>query len=175
MRDKWQAAGTDRIIPAFDPDGPGTAARLLVLLERPAPGTVAAGSDGVSSEDNDTASSVMFRSARVASGLGRGDYLRWNVIPWSGPAPTRVSAADLDEARSALHDLLCALPELGAIVALGTTALDGLMRYYTLHDDPRILPVLGAPHPSPANGRHRHEQHARIANALRRATVVAQR
>ncbi|MGG7453018.1 hypothetical protein ACQ3HE_19140, partial [Plantibacter auratus] len=48
-------------------------------------------------------------------------------------------------------------------------ALDGVMRHLTLHDDARVIPVLGAPHPSPANGRHRADQHLRSVNALRLA------
>ncbi|MEA9984210.1 MULTISPECIES: hypothetical protein [Subtercola] len=40
---------------------------------------------------------------------------------------------------------------------------------YTLHDHPIIVPVLAAPHPSPANGHRRSANHVRAVNALLRS------
>jgi hypothetical protein len=179
--------GERRFVPGFDPLGPGTDARVLVLLQSPAPVTVSHGVDAVASEDNDAPSSRAFRAARLESGLGRGDYLRWNVVPWAlenpvtqGPGAGRPASRrtgptpdELDAAAPALHALLTALPHLRAVVALGDATLAGVMRYLTLHDSPVIVPVLAAPHPSPANGHRRHERHVRIVNALRRARSLA--
>lgn len=64
------------------------------------------------------------------------------------------------------------MPSLRPVVTLGASALTGIMRYFTLHPAPLLYPVLAAPHPPPANGAHRHEQHTRIVNALRRAAVL---
>jgi uracil-DNA glycosylase len=166
----WRAEGPAgrRFVPWFDPDSGGIHARVLVLLESPAPATVRAGPGACSSEDNPSASSRALRAARLQSGLGRGDYLRWNIIPWAttGTPPT---ADRLDEAQPALHALLGLLPELTGIVTLGSPALTGVMRYFTLHPDPVIVRVLAAPHPSPANGHRREERHQRIVHALQRA------
>ncbi|WP_353650023.1 uracil-DNA glycosylase family protein [Nakamurella sp. A5-74] len=170
---RWRAAAPGRFVPAFDPDSGRTRARVLVLLERPAADTVARGDEAVSSEDNPNRSSRAFRDARIASGITRRDYLRWNMIPWADPGPPAViRSAELDSARDALHELMTALPLLRSIVTLGQPALDGVMRYFTLHDTPVIRTVLAAPHPSPANGRHRAEQHVRIVAALSRAMQI---
>ena len=168
--ESWRSADAGRFVPWFDPDDGGVNARVLVLLERPAPSTVAAGSKGFSSEDNASASSRAFRAARMAAGVDRGDILRWNIVPWVSTdslSPLRIP--EIDDARDALHVLLCALPRLRGIVALGSAALAGSMRYLTLHDGPVVLPVFAAPHPSPANAARRAERPIRIANALRRA------
>lgn len=175
LADRWREAVAGRFVPAFDPDSGRTRSRLLVLLERPAANTVAQGPVAVSSEDNPNASSRAFRSARLEAGLARNEYLRWNIIPWVDTTPAGSSTDELDEARDALHDLLSALPRLTCIVTLGQPALTGVMRYFTLHEDPVIRTVLAAPHPSPANGRHRSEQHARIVAALTRAPVENRR
>lgn len=170
---RWRAAVSGRFVPSFDPDSGRTEARVLVLMERPAADTVARGDDAVSSEDNPNPSSRAFRHARIASGITRRDYLRWNMIPWADHCPLAMArTAELDSARDGLHELLTALPLLRSIVTLGQPALDGVMRYFTLHDNPVIRTVLAAPHPSPANGRHRAEQHVRIVAALSRAIRI---
>lgn len=171
LAERWRRDETEgmRFVPWFDPDSGGVHARVLILLESPAASTVQTGPTALSSEDNDNPSSRAFRAARIESGLDRADYLRWNIIPWASSAPRAPSPTALDAARPALHELLQCLPQLTGIVALGNSALTGMMRYLTLHADPLIVPVLGAPHPSPANGHHRHEQHERTVNALRRA------
>lgn len=166
----WRGAAPGRFVPSFDPNSGRTDARVLVLLERPAVDTVARGDDAVSSEDNANPSSRSFRRARIEAGLARQDYLRWNIIPWIDTDPVASKVAELDGARAALHDLLSALPRLERIVTLGQPALTGVMRYFTLHENPVLRMVLAAPHPSPANGRHRGEQHVRIVAALSRAT-----
>jgi len=59
------------------------------------------------------------------------------------------------------------------VVPLGAVALNAVMRYFTPAEAPVIVPVLAAPHPSPANGAHRAEQHLRMVNAFTRAAVIA--
>jgi uracil-DNA glycosylase len=166
----WRAsADPPRFVPWFDPDSGGVGARVLVLLQSPAASTVQAGPEAISSEDNPNRSSRALRAARIEAGLRRTDYLRWNIIPWACAAAGPPTVADLDAAQPALHAVLRLLPELTGIVTLGGHALTGVMRYFTLHPDPVIAPVLGAPHPSPANGHRRAERHERTVRALQRA------
>jgi uracil-DNA glycosylase len=158
---------TERFVPGFDPRSGGVGARVLVLMESPGPATIAQGAAAISSEDNPGPTAAAFRAARLESGLAREDYLRWNVIPWA--LPRKPTVDDLEEARPALGHLLTALPELRAVVAFGTPALTGIMRYFTLDAGARVVPVLAAPHPSPANATRSGEKHLRAVTALRHA------
>ena len=169
LAETWRTApnGSRRFVPSFDPRSGGRSSRVLVLMQSPGPQTIAAAHAAICSEDNPGPTAAAFRAARIESGLARGEYVRWNLIPWE--LPDRVRLADVDEGRHALATLLAALPALTAIVTYGAVALDGVMRHLTLDEHPRLLPVIAAPHPSPANGRHRSEQHFRSVQALRLA------
>ncbi|MFF0990881.1 uracil-DNA glycosylase [Kocuria nitroreducens] len=170
----WREGG--RSVPWVDPDGGGAAARALVLMEAPGPATVAAGDLGFSSEDNPDPTARVFKALREESGLARGEYLRWNVVPWAlrdadgRHRPPRVE--DLAEAERALRDLVGALPELRVVVTFGAPALTGVMRLLTVEEPPRLLPVLGVPHPSLRNGHRRAETRQRILVALRTAAAA---
>ncbi|GGL08058.1 hypothetical protein JOE58_002581 [Curtobacterium luteum] len=169
LAETWRTApdGSRRFVPNFDPRSSGTASRVLVLMQSPGPQTIAAAHSAICSEDNPGPTATAFRAARIESGLARNEYLRWNLIPWE--IPGRVRPADIDEGRRALGTLLEVLPVLDAVVAYGTAALDGVMRHLTLDEHARLVPVIAAPHPSPAKGRHRAEQHRRSVQALRLA------
>ncbi|KTR76790.1 hypothetical protein NS234_10145 [Microbacterium oxydans] len=166
--DHWRRDG-EKFVPAFDPAGGGVDARVLVLLESPAHSTIQAGTAAVASEDNPNATARAFKTARIESGLAREAYVRWNIIPWARDTAAPPTIAEIDDARAALHDLLKALPEIRAVVPLGTVALTGVMRYLTLHPDPVLFRTFAAPHPSPANGHRRAERHDRMVKALRHA------
>ncbi|WP_423920636.1 uracil-DNA glycosylase [Frigoribacterium sp. 2-23] len=170
LAETWRTApdGSRRFVPSFDPRSGGTSSRVLVLMQSPGPQTIAAAHTAICSEDNPGPTATAFRAARIESGLARNEYLRWNLIPWE--IPGRVRPADIDEGRHALGALLEVLPVLDAIVTYGTAALDGVMRHLTLDEHPRLIPVVAAPHPSPANGRHRSEQQRRSVQALRLAS-----
>jgi hypothetical protein len=174
LAETWRTApdGSRRFVPSFDPRSGGTSSRVLVLMQSPGPQTIAAAHAAICSEDNPGPTAAAFRAARIESGLARNEYLRWNLIPWE--VPGRVRLADIDEGRHALAALLAALPALTAIVTYGAVALDGIMRHLTLDEHPRLLPVIAAPHPSPANGRHRSEQHLRSVQALQLAARARQ-
>ncbi|MBT1631681.1 MULTISPECIES: uracil-DNA glycosylase family protein [Curtobacterium] len=175
LAEMWRLApdGTRRFVPGFDAHSGGVESQVLVLMESPGPATIAVGAGAICSEDNPGPTVAAFRRARAESGLPRTAYLRWNIVPWElARRPTR---ADLVESIPALSTLLASLPQLAAIVTFGATALDGVMRYLTMTDAPTVLPVIAAPHPSPANGRHRAEQHLRAVNALRVGWAIAQR
>ncbi|WP_354594117.1 uracil-DNA glycosylase family protein [Frigoribacterium sp. PvP054] len=169
---EWRSSGPERarFVPGFDPSGGGAAAKVLVLMESPGPATIRQGEDAISSEDNSGPTASAFRRARIESGLGRNVYLRWNIVPWAlGRAPT---VTDLDDARPALAQLLDSLPQLRAIVTFGTPALTGVMRYFTLEPRARVVPVLAAPHLSPANATRAGEKHLRAVTALRHASLL---
>lgn len=143
---------------------------MLVPMESPGPGTIAQGATAISSEDNPGPTAKAFRTARIESGIARDQYLRWNVIPWALPRSPTVT--DLEDARPALGQLLAALTEVRAVVTFGTAALTGMMRHFTLSDDVRVVPVLAAPHPSPANATRLVEKHRRAVTALRHAATL---
>ncbi|PUA83139.1 uracil-DNA glycosylase [Nocardioides currus] len=170
---------SERFVPWFDPDGGGTASRVLVLMETPGPRTVAAGDLGFSSEDNEDPTAAALREAREGSGLVRSAYVRWNVVPWplyddSGRRRPPV-VADLDEARPALSALLGLLPDLELVVAVGSPALTGVMRLLTSSDAviDRLPRVLGVPHPSPRNARQQVEARSRLRRALAVGAALA--
>ncbi|WP_116416876.1 uracil-DNA glycosylase [Subtercola boreus] len=173
VRQLRTTGGSPRVVPWADPDSGGVDARVLVLFESPANLTVSAGASAFSSEDNENATSRSFAAARIEAGMTRRDYLRWNVVPWplfdAAGVRRPPNADDLDEAQPALAAVIELMPGLSSIVTFGATALTAVMRYYTLHDHPVIVPVLAAPHPSPANGHRRGENHVRAVNALRRS------
>lgn len=170
--DVWRRdpAGGSRFVPRFDPWSGGTGSRVLALMQSPGPATIAAGAAAICSEDNPGPTVASFARARRESGLARAAYLRWNIVPWA--LTNAVSSADIEEGRLALGELLRVLPALRAIVTFGTPALTGVMRHLTLATDARPVAVLAAPHPSPANGRHRAEQHQRAVQALRLAALA---
>ena len=138
--------------------------------------TVAAGDLGFSSEDNPDPTARVFKALREEAGLARGDCLRWNVVPWAlrnedgRHRPPRVG--DLAEAEPALRGMVAALPELRVVVTFGAPALTGMMRLLTVEEPPRLMPVLGVPHPSPRNGHRRAETRERILVALRTAAAA---
>ena len=72
--------------------------------------------------------------------------------------------------RLGLGELLPLLPALETVITYGAVALNGIMRHLTLDDNARLVHVIAAPHPSPANGHHRSEQAERSVRALRLAT-----
>ena len=169
LADRWRTSpdGTAQFVPGFDPDSGGTASTVLLLMESPGPSTVAMRERAVCSEDNPGPTAAALRRARTEAGLAREATLRWNLIPWALPGrPTR---GDVEAGRIALGELLTRLPRLRAIVTFGTIALDGVMRHLTLDEDAVLVPVIAVPHPSPANGAHRSEQHRRAVQALRLA------
>jgi len=121
------------VVPSFDPAGGGLGAPVLVLMEQPARATAAMGAEAVCGADGPSSSVRFFVSCREQSGLSRADYLRWNVIPWAQthasvgaatPSARRPPGrAELDDAREGLHELLTAMVELRAVVALGPCRL----------------------------------------------------
>ena len=164
---RWRGRG--RAVPWFDPDGGGTGARVLLLLESPGPATMALGERGFSSEDNPDPTARVLRAAREASPLRAVDCLRWNVVPWALGTPEawrNPRAADLAEAGPALAEVLQLVPRLRVVVPLGTAALAGWMRYLTMHPPVHPVVTLAVPHPSQRNTHARTEADQRLQHAL---------
>ena len=181
LAEQWRLEGpsTSRFVPWFDPDGAGTRAKVLLLMEAPGPRTVAAGDLGFSSLDNDDPTTRQVHRALTASKLDPAHCLRWNVVPWAltGPDGRRRSPRvdDLEDARPALSALLAELIDLRVVVPFGDAALEGWMRYLTLAPHPVVVPTLAVPHPSPANGHRRQEAVQRTTTALDRAADLCRR
>lgn len=174
--EEWRGAhGPARFIPWFDPDGPGVSAHVLLLLESPGPATVRAGDLGFSSLDNQDPTTRRLRVAFEQAGVDGGSILRWNIVPWTSREAGRRAPRtdDLEEARPELTTLVDHLPDLRVVVTLGSTALEGWSRYLTLARQPRLIPTLAAPHPSPTNGHRREEALRRLVQALRLASSVS--
>lgn len=173
--ERWRRGGPSgsRFVPWFDPDGAGTRAQVLLLMETPGPKTVAAGDLGFSSLGNDDPTTRQVRRALTPSRLDPAQCLRWNVVPWAltGPDGRRRSPRvdDLEDARPALSALLAELVDLRVVVPFGSAALEGWMRYLTLAEHPVVVPTLAVPHPSPVNGHRRQEALQRTTAALERA------
>lgn len=164
---QWRTQG--RHVPWFDPDGGGTGATVLLLMESPGPRTIAAGTAAITTEDNPDPTARHLRTARIEAELAATACLRWNVIPWALPTGHKPTIDDLEDARPALAQVSDLLHSLHVVITFGTAALNGWMRHLTLTQNPRLVPTLAVPHPSPANGHRRAETHQRILNALRSA------
>ncbi|GIM64260.1 uracil-DNA glycosylase [Nocardioides glacieisoli] len=181
LAERWRLEGpsNSRFVPWFDPDGAGTKAQVLLLMEAPGPRTVAAGDLGFSSLDNDDPTTRQVHRALTSSNLDQARCLRWNVVPWALTGPEgRLRAPrvdDLEDARPALSALLAELVDLRVVVTFGGAALEGWMRYLTLAEHPVVVPTLAVPHPSPANGHRRQEALQRTTAALERAADLCGR
>ncbi|WP_210526244.1 uracil-DNA glycosylase family protein [Rubellimicrobium arenae] len=127
------------LVPDMDPLDGGTAARVLLLLEKPGP---QAARTGFVSRDNPSPTSAAIRAFLDQAGLARRDTLIWNSIPaWNGTI--RVTGAELARGAAELPPLLSLLPRLDTVILVGRRAqrLEGLL--------PAPLRVLASAHPSP--------------------------
>lgn len=158
------------MVPWFDPDDGGVRARLLILMESPAPRTMREGGSGFCSEDNPDSSNRLLSSLRDAHGPARADCLKWNIVPWAvlddaGRARTP-DAGELAEAGAMLHQVLSVATAVEVVLTLGRPALAGYMAYLTAAPGRPLLPVVSAPHPSQRNARGRDDAIRRIGVAF---------
>lgn len=136
------------VVPWFDPTEAGIEAPILLLFENPGRRADAAQGSGFISADNDDKSAEnMWRFFREAGIDRRRDIVAWNIVPWYLGDDRRIGevrASDIEQARSALHELLQLLRQLRVVVLFGRTAQAGWRRVRP----PIDIPVLEAPHPS---------------------------
>jgi uracil-DNA glycosylase len=113
-------AETGRPVPEADPVDGGVAARVLLLLETPAPRI------GIVSRDNAGGTAANLRRFLGEAGLARQDLLLWNLIPWMIHAPGARNraplAAEARAGRAWLPALLELLPALRVAVLAGRFA-----------------------------------------------------
>ncbi|GAA2057164.1 hypothetical protein GCM10009722_14910 [Williamsia deligens] len=158
------------MVPWFDPDDGGVRARLLILMESPAPRTMRAGGSGFCSGDNPDPSNRLLSSLRGTHGPPRSDCLKWNIVPWAvlddAGGARSPSALELAEGGAMLHDVLSRATDVEVVLTLGRPALAGYMGYLTAEPGRRLLPVVAAPHPSQRNARGRDDAVRRIETAF---------
>ncbi len=135
------------VVPDFDPLDGGPAARLLLVLETPGPGTAPM---RFVSRDNLTGTAANLRRFLDAAGIARRDSVIWNAVPWIIHAsharnrPPRRAEKTLGLVE--LPPLLQLLPRLAVVVLAGRVAADAEPLIATARPG---LPVLLMPHPSP--------------------------
>ncbi len=83
--EQWRRSLADsgRRMPLFDPRDGGAAARLLILLETPAPGF--GPNDGEQrfvSRDNATGTARNLHRFLADAAIPRADTILWNTVPW---------------------------------------------------------------------------------------------
>jgi uracil-DNA glycosylase len=162
------------VVPWFDPTEAGSEARILMLFENPGRRADAAQGSGFISADNDDKSAEnMWGFLRAAGVERRRDVAAWNIVPWYLGDERKigdVTARDIDEARSALMELLGLLPNLRVVILFGRKAQAGWRRARPVVD----APVLEAPHPSGRWLNGHPEDRAVIVETLREALRLAQ-
>ncbi len=134
-------------LPHADPLDGGAAARLLLLLETPAPGP-----DDIRfvSRDNATATARNLRRFLAEAGIARADTLIWNAVPGilhpPGARNRAPRAAEIAAGLVELPALLALLPRLRVSVLAGRVAGRAAPVLRAARPD---LAIFAMPHPSP--------------------------
>ena len=131
-------------VPDADPLDGGAGARLLMLLEKPGPGTSPArGGSGFVSADNDDPTAAATWAFARAAGIERHERVIWNTVPWWN-GTIAFTTAERRAGIAVLKGWLDLLPRLEVVVLVGRQAqrarpaLEGLP-----------VRVFASAHPSP--------------------------
>lgn len=134
---------TDRLVPDLDPLDGGTGARLLLLLEKPGPGTALdRGGSGFVSFDNRGPTAASGRRFLQEAGIDRAGLAIWNLCPWWN-GTIRFTAAERRAGLAVVPPFLDLMPSLRAAVCVGRQA----ERARPLLEE-RGLAVFASAHPS---------------------------
>ena len=164
------AAETDAVVPGADPDGGGTHARVLLLLETPS--RAGGYTTGLISVDNDDTAAANLWRGLDAVGLDRRLVLVWNAVPWYVGSADKIRSptpAEITAGLAWLRRLLDLLPALRVVACFGRAAARAVL---PLHPEllARGLTLLEAPHPSQRvynrpGAQARERVHATLATA----------
>jgi uracil-DNA glycosylase len=147
LRAEFRRTHPDRILPGFEPHGPGVTARVLLCFEKPGTGRGGSANTLVCSPDNTDPSGRNTLAFLEQAGIDRREALFWNIVPWSD-GKRNATTAEVREGIGHLRHLLSLLPALDSIILSGNKAGKAA---------PRLAPVLAASgvrlilsaHPSP--------------------------
>lgn len=156
-------------VPDVDPGDGGTGARLLILLETPAPGIRRT---GIVSACNPSGTARNLRRFLEAAGLPRHERVIWNAVPWVIHTGGPNRAPRPGEVRGGLAELpgfLTLLPRLRVAVLAGRVA--GMAADTVAAALPGAA-VIRMPHPSPTYVCTSPEVPRRIALALTEAAAL---
>jgi uracil-DNA glycosylase len=142
------AAATSSVVPGADPDGGGTGARVLLLLETPS--RAGGYTTGLISVDNDDTAAANLWRGLDAVGLDRRLVLVWNAVPWYVGSADKIRSptpAEITAGLAWLRRLLDLLPDLRVVACFGRAATRAVL---PLRPEllARGLTLLEAPHPS---------------------------
>jgi hypothetical protein len=139
---------TGSAVPDVDPDGPGTAARVLLVARDPGEkGALVTGVLSPSKNPDATARNLL--RAMEEAKLPERICVFWNAVPWALGGRRTPNREELRRGVGYLHDLVALLPNLRAVVALGRDAqtacrLAGLDAIAVCHPSPLGLYGRGA-------------------------------
>jgi hypothetical protein len=158
------------VVPDVDPLDGGVAARLLLLLETPAPGAEPL---RFVSRDNPTGTAANLRRFFDAAGIARADTLIWNAVPHvihaAGARNRPPRRAEVAGGLGELPPFLALLPRLAVAVLAGRVAAEARSTIEAMLPG---LPVLEMPHPSPTIVCTSPSIPARITQTLAEAAAV---
>lgn len=160
--------GSGRVVPDLDPMDGGTAARLLILMEKPGPATdPSRGGSGFVSFDNGGGTAAAGRRFLGEAGIDRGAVAVWNTSPWWN-GTIRFTPAERRAGLTVLPGFLDLMPNLRAAICVGRQAERAAGAL-----EERGLAVFASAHPSPqvrAAARARWDE---IPEVWRRAWAAA--
>ncbi|WP_461635057.1 uracil-DNA glycosylase [Glutamicibacter soli] len=162
----------ENVAPWFDPSSSGIYAKTLILLEAPGPRATSTRGSGIISIDNaDQTARNMFVLTQQA-GLGRKDFVPWNIVPWylpDGQKTKTTTNRDVLEAVPHISSLLELFTELERVITLGGQSRRGWELVRRQLPKARDLMWDAAPHPSATNLNTRPESRQLILECFQRA------
>lgn len=166
-----------KFVPFFDPDGGGTDARILVLLECPGPQSSVHKGSGIISADNNDRTAANFFELREEAHLDRTQLVMWNIVPWylpssDGKQTRNASDTDLRHARPYLDELLALLPRLELVLLVGVRAAQGWRAVNSSAGGHILLPTIEIPHTSHQNLTTRPHYREQALEGMRRVSTI---